>query len=385
MLRNWRRALLMAGGAAIAAHAAHVLATEKAEDLTIAKMPAYSPHQVYVVDVNFSSMTDARTNVLDGDANRFLGQIDAGFAPGFAISPDHKTSYVATTYFARGSHGARTDVVEMTDNTTLQITGEVVIPPKHAQSVPSPYNTSLSKDGKWLYVANITPATSVTVVNTATHQVASEIDTDGCVLAYPSGSDRFTSLCESGKALTVVLGANGKEKSRKLSEPFIDVAKDPAFVNASRSGNTYWFATFNGNVRTADFSGPAPVFGTPWPLVTPDEAKAGWRPGGLQQTALHVPTQRLFVAMHQGAEGSHKDPASEVWVFDLKTHKRIARWKLADQKIDPLLSIQVSEDAHPLFYGITTTSDVVVADAATGKLKHVHKQVGATSSLLVNP
>jgi methylamine dehydrogenase heavy chain len=89
--------------------------------------------------------------------------------------------------------------------------------------------------------------------------------------------------------------------------------------------------------------------------------------------------------MHQGGEGTHKDPASEVWVFDLKTHKRIARWKLADQKIDPLLSIQVSEDAHPLFYGITTNSDVVVADAATGKLQRIHKQTGTTSSLLINP
>jgi methylamine dehydrogenase heavy chain len=372
----------MASGAAISAH---VLAVEKAEDLTIAKMPAFSPHQVYVVDVNFSSMTDARVHVLDGDTDRYLGQINAGFAPGFAISPDHKTSYVAATYFARGSHGARTDVVETTDNTALQLTGEVVIPPKHAQSVPSPYNTSLSTDGKWLYVSNITPATSVTVVNTVTHKVAGEIDTDGCVLAYPSGNDRFTSLCESGKALTIVLGADGKEKSRKLSDPFIDVAKDPAFVNASRNGNTYWFTTFNGNVRSADFSGAAPVFGTPWSLVTADEAKAGWRPGGLQQTALHVPTQRFYVAMHQGAEGTHKDPASEVWVFDMKTHKRLARWKLASQKLDPLLSILVSQDAHPLFYGITTNSDVVVADAATGKVKHVHKQIGSTSSLLMNP
>ncbi|MGF6937398.1 hypothetical protein OKW41_006560 [Paraburkholderia sp. UCT70] len=185
------------------------------------------------MDVNFRSMTDARTYVIDADSNRLLGQIDAGFAPGLAISPDHKTSYVATTYFARGSHGGRTDDVETTDNTTLQITGEVAIPPKHAQSVPSPYNTSMSKEGRWLYVSNITPATSVTVVNTATHQVTAEIDTDGCVLANPSGNDRFTSLCESGKALTVVLGANGKEKSRKLSDAFIDVAKD-ASRRASR-------------------------------------------------------------------------------------------------------------------------------------------------------
>lgn len=381
MLRKWRWALLVAGGAAISMQAG---ATEKAEDLTIAKMPAYSPHQLFVVDVNFGSMTDARVHVLDAENDRYLGQIDAGFSPGVAISPDHKTTYVATTYFSRGSHGARTDVVETTDNATLQVSGELVVPSKHAQTVPTPYSTVLSNDGKWLYVANITPATSVTVINTAAHKVTAEIDTDGCVLAYPSGNDRFTSLCESGKALTVVLDANGKEKSRKLSEPFIDVAKDPVFVNAVRSGNTYWFTSFNGSVHSADFTGASPVYGAPWKLVTAQEAAAGWRPGGLQQTALHAGTQRLFVAMHQGADGSHKDPASEIWVFDMKAHKRIARWKLADQKIDPLLSIQVSADAHPLFYGITTNSDVVVLDATTGKFKHLDKQVGSTSSLLLN-
>ena len=47
------------------------------------------------------------------------GQIDAGFTPGFNLSPDGTTSVVATTYFARGSRGTRTDVVEFTDNATL--------------------------------------------------------------------------------------------------------------------------------------------------------------------------------------------------------------------------------------------------------------------------
>ncbi|CAG4906090.1 amine dehydrogenase large subunit [Paraburkholderia saeva] len=381
MRRKWRLAFALAGTAMMSLHAA---AVEKPEELTTAKMPAYSPHQVYVIDANFPSMTDGRVYVVNGDDGKLLGQIDGGFSPGLAISPDHKTTYIATTYFARGSHGARTDVVESTDNTTLQITGEVVIPAKHGQQTPTPYNTALSTDGKWLYVANITPATSVTVINLAAHRVTAEIDTDGCVLAYPSGNDRFTAMCESGKGLTITL-ANGKEKNRKLSEAFIDVDKDPAFVNAVRDQNTYWFTTFNGNVRTANFAGAAPVFGKSWALVTADEQKAGWRPGGLQQTALHTGTQRLFVLMHQGGEGSHKEPATEIWVFDVKAQKRVARWKLADQKIDPLLAVQVSQDAHPLLYGITTTSDVVIADATTGKLKTVQKQIGATSSLLVNP
>lgn len=360
-------------------------AAEQPEELTVAKVPPYSPHQIFVPDIAFASMTDARVHVFDADTNRFIGQIDAGFGPGFAVSPDHRTSYVATTYFARGGHGARTDVVEMIDNTTLDVTGEIVIPPKHGQHVPSPYNTALSDDGQRLYVANITPSTSVTVIDTAAKKVLGEIDTDGCVLAYPTGNDRFSALCESGKALTVTLDAAGKEKSRKLSDAFIDVDHDPAFINAARDGKLYWFTTYLGTVRTADLSGDAPVFGTPWPLVSAGEKKAGWRPGGLQQTAVHAKSHRLYVAMHKGVDGSHKDPATEIWVFDTTTKKRIARWDLAKQKIDPLIAIQVSTDDQPLFYGLTPTSDLVVMDAQTGRLKHVDKQLGATSTLLVNP
>ncbi|NLA16634.1 amine dehydrogenase [Burkholderia cepacia] len=379
-----RTAVLAATLAFAAAWAGSANATEKPEELVVQKMPPWHPHEVYIVDISMPSMTDGRIYVYDADAKKLLGQIDGGFGPGLAISPDRKTSFVATTYFSRGSHGARTDVVEITDNTTLDHAGEIVIPAKHAQHVPSPYNTALSADGKRLYVANITPAASVTVIDAVSKKVLSEIDTAACVLAYPSGNDRFTALCESGKALTVTLDANGKETRRTMSDAFIDVDKDPAFVNASRHKGDYLFTTYGGNVRSADFSGDKPVFGKPWPLLTDAERAEGWRPGGMQQTAVQAKQNRYYVLMHKGTDGSHKDPGTQVWVVDLKSKQRVARWDLAQQKIDPLVSIQVSEDDKPLFYGLTATSDLVVMDARTGK-QHVEKQIGNTSSLLVNP
>ncbi|RQT57549.1 amine dehydrogenase large subunit [Burkholderia cepacia] len=380
-----RTAVLAATLAFAAAWAGGANATEKPEELVVQKMPPWHPHEVYIVDISMPSMTDGRIYVYDADAKKLLGQIDGGFGPGLAISPDRKTSFVATTYFSRGSHGTRTDVVEITDNTTLDHAGEIVIPAKHAQHVPSPYNTAFSADGKRLYVANITPAASVTVIDAVSKKVLSEIDTAACVLAYPSGNDRFTALCESGKALTVTLDANGKETRRTMSDAFIDVDKDPAFVNASRHKGDYLFTTYGGNVRSADFSGDKPVFGKPWPLLTDAERAEGWRPGGMQQTAVQAKQNRYYVLMHKGTDGSHKDPGTQVWVFDLKSKQRVARWDLAQQKIDPLVSIQVSEDDKPLFYGLTATSDLVVMDARTGKLQHVEKQIGNTSSLLVNP
>ncbi|MBR8333598.1 amine dehydrogenase [Burkholderia ambifaria] len=380
-----RTAVCAATLAFAAAWAGSANATEKPEELVVQKMPPWHPHEVYVVDIAMPTMTDGRIYVYDADAKKLLGQIDGGFAPGLAISPDHKTSFIATTYFSRGSHGTRTDVVEMTDNTTLDHSGEIVIPAKHGQHVPSPYNTAFSADGKRLYVANITPAASVTVIDAVAKKVLSEIDTAACVLAYPSGNDRFTALCEIGKALTVTLDANGKEVKRTMSDAFIDVDNDPAFINASRYNGGYLFTTYHGNVRSADFSGDKPAFGKPWSLLTDAERAEGWRPGGMQQTAVQVKQHRYYVLMHKGGDGTHKDPGTQVWVYDLKTKQRVARWDLAQQKVDPLVSIQVSEDDKPLFYGLTGTSDLVVMDARTGKRQHVEKQIGSTSTLLVNP
>jgi methylamine dehydrogenase heavy chain len=359
-------------------------AAEKPEELVVQNMPPWHAHEIFAVDISMPSMTDGRVYLYDADEKKLLGQIDTGMGAGFAIAPDHKTSYAATTYLSRGSHGTRTDVVEITDNSTLDHAGEIPIAPKHAQHVPSPYNTAFSADGKRLYVANITPATSVTVVDVVSKKVLSEVDTDGCVLAYPSGNDRFTALCESGKGLTVTLGENGKEVKRAMSDVLIDVDKDPAFVNASPYQGGYLFTTFEGRVRSANFEVDTPVFGKSWSLLSDAERTEGWRPGGMQQTAVQAKQHRYYVAMHKGA-GMHKNPGTEIWVFDLDTKKRLARWVLAQQKVDALVSIQVSQDDKPLFYGLTATSDLVVMDARTGKLQNIEKQLGNSSTLLVNP
>lgn len=372
--------------AAILVFARIATAAEKPEELTVQKMPAWHPHEIYIVDPSGEAAVDARVYLYDADAREELGQIDAGFLPGFAVSPDHKTSVVATTYFSRGSHGTRTDVVEFTDNTTLDHAGEAVVPSKHAQSVPSSWNTTFSPDGKRIYVSNLTPAASVSVVDAHSKKLLGEIDMAACVQALPSGSSKFTALCESGKALTITLDAAGNERQRVMSDRFIDVEHDPAFANASAWQRGYVFTTFHGMVRGADFSGSRAVFGTPWSLVSDAERAAGWRPGGYQPTAVHEKLNRLYVAMHQGADGSHKAPASEIWVWDLNTHKRVARWSLAELKIPPLVAaIQVSQDDHPLLYGLTLTSDLVVMDAQTGKLAYVTHHVASTPTLLVNP
>jgi methylamine dehydrogenase heavy chain len=355
-----------------------------AEHLTVASLPPNNPHRIYVLDEAFENEIDARVHLFDGDTYRRLGQIDAGFNPGVNLSPDGKTTVVGTTYFSRGSRGTRTDVVEFTDNATLSTTHEIVLPSKRAITLPTYFNLAYSSDSHFLYVSYVTPAASFGVLDPAKSTVLDEIDTAGCVLVIPSGPNRVSSLCESGRLLTVTLDAQGHEASRALSDAFFDPDRDPVFVQGVPLTDGFAFLSFLGDVHEVDFSGAQPAFRKPWSLVTAAE-KGNWRPGGMQVGAIHRHLGKLFVPMHRGGEGSHKEGGTEIWVFDMKTHQRVARWPLAPLKLAKVLAVQVSQDEAPLLFAATDHSDVAVFDALTGQLRHVEKQLGQTPWLILNP
>jgi methylamine dehydrogenase heavy chain len=353
------------------------------EHLTVETLPPRSPHWIYVFDEAFYNEIDARVHLFDGDTYRRLGQIDAGFVPSVNLSPDGSTTVVATTYFARGSRGTRTDVVELTDNATLAVTREIVLPSKRAETVPNVFNVAYSADSHFLYVAYITPAASFGVLDPARGTVLGEIDTAGCVLVIPSAANRVSSLCESGRLLTVTLDAQGREASRAMSEPFFDADRDPVFVQGIPTTNGYAFLSFLGEVHEVDFSGAQPKFAPPWSLVTAAE-RGTWRPGGEQIGAIHKSLGRLYVPMHQGGEGTHKDGGTQLWVFDTATHRRIARWPLAPLGLARALAVQVSQDAEPLLFLATSHADVAVLDARSGRLRHIEKHLGQTPWMLLN-
>ena len=367
--------------------AARVLAVPPplpAEHLTVERLPPRSPHWVYIYDYVFDNEIDARVYLFDGDSNRRLGQIGAGFYASLNLSPDGGTTAVASTYFARGSRGARTDVVEFTDNTTLAVTHEILLPSKRALSVSSLFNIAYSADGHFLYTAYMTPAASFGVLDLGAGTVLSEIDTTGCVQVIPSGHYRVSSICESGRLLTVTLDAQGHELARAMSEPFFDADQDPLFVQGIPTTRGDVFLTFLGEVHEVDFSGAQPTFSAPWSLVSAAE-KGHWRPGGNQLGAIHRELGRLYVPMHEGAEGTHKDGGTEIWVYDLASHRRLARWPLKVHGLSRVTSVQASQDPAPILFAATETSDLAVFDALTGRLRHITKQVAKTPWMLLNP
>jgi methylamine dehydrogenase heavy chain len=371
-------------GSLLAATAAAVPPPLATEHLEVTRLPPPGPHWVYVYDFATSNETDSRIFVYDADRFAHLGQIDAGYYPSVARSADGKTTAVATTYWSRGWHGTRTDVVEFTDNTTLNYTREIVLPPKRMQGPPNAFAARYSTDQRFLYVANLTPAASLTVVDVATGAVAGEIETDGCVLAIPAGPRRVSSLCESGRLLTVTVDDGGHEASRALSPPFFDADRDPIFVQGVPNGSQVLFVSFLGDVYGVDLSAAEPKFAPAWPLVTAAE-RGKWRPSGNEIVAFHPRRARLFVPMHRGGEGGHKEGGSEIWAFDTERHQRIARWPVDARRYGAVVAVQVSTDEQPLLFALTDNSTLLVIDPDTGRIKHAEPKVGQSAWYLVNP
>jgi methylamine dehydrogenase heavy chain len=348
------------------------------------RLPPATPHRLYVMDAVFNHLVDSRVNVYDGDTMKFLGLVPTSFNGHMTVSADGKDIYVMTTYYERLNRGKRTDLVEAWDAETLTPKYEVPIPQKRAQALNYRNYLQQSTDGGLLFVQNATPASSVTVVDLKTRQFADEVTAAaGCwsIIVLPSRPRSFASICGDGALLTVDLDAAGKPAGQQRSQPMFDPEKDPVFTHTENLGNTFYFVSYNGNVYSADFSGPEAVFGKPWSLLDASGKDQGWRPGGYNLLAVNRATKRLYVGMHpNGAEGTHKTPAAEIWVYDLGARKRVARVPGRNA-----LSMSVSQDDNPRLYTLDG-GNVNIYDAAPAApvLKGTIEAAGETA-LQVEP
>ncbi|HEY0878262.1 MAG TPA: amine dehydrogenase large subunit [Zeimonas sp.] len=298
------------------------------EKQTVVTPPAAGPTRAYVSDIAIQHIVDGRLHVVDVDAARYIGQIPLAYAGQAVVSPDRKRIYVSTTYYPRLWRGTRADVIDIWDAQTLAHTGEIPIPERRAQALNYKGLLTVSSDSHWLFVQNATPASSVSVVDLRARRLASEVATSGCWLALPvpSRPNRFATLCGDGTIETITLDERGALASRSRSRPFFDPDVDPVFVHAERIGDRFFFVSYLGKVHEVDLGADTPRATGNWSMLDAEDARKAWRPGGYQLLAIHAKSGRLYVLMHpDGQEGSHKNPAAEIWAFDLATKKRVAR------------------------------------------------------------
>lgn len=321
------------------------------EGVGVLKMPTPSAHWAFIMAPLYGNFLVSQIYVIDGDSVKILGMLTGGLLSTATVSPDHSRIYVADTFFSRGTRGTRTDVITTYDAKTLAPASEVVIPPRRLLAGTDNLQLKTTPDGKLLLVANMTPATSVTVIDTGANKVVGEIPTPGCPEFQLIGARRFASLCGDGSVLSVSFDDAGKVSGEKRSHPFFDPEKDPVYSYPAVVGSENYYVTYHGMVHSMDMSSDPPTAGAVWSLVSEQERAQGWRPGGAQPFWGHSADGLLYVLMHQGGEWTHKQSGPEIWIFSVKDHKRIRRLTLPE----PAASIYVSSDRKPLIFAATAT------------------------------
>jgi methylamine dehydrogenase heavy chain len=357
---------------------------------------AYDPHWLWAADAS-----DARLALVDLDEGKLLGQINTGWGmPDAVFSRTRPEIYIPETYYSRGTRGTRTDVASIYDARSLSPVSEVILPPKRAINPGAIGNSALSDDDRFLAVFNMTPATSLSIVDVESRSLVGEISTPGCSLVYAVGKRRFATLCADGGLLIIELDEDGAVQQRIRSEPFFDPKADPVTEKAVRWGDRWLFVSFDGYVHPLDVSGETVGVEERWSLLSEGDRAGGWRVGGTQHLAVHQGSGRLYSLVHQGGESTHKDPGSEVWVYDLSAQKRVQRIELAhpglafmsetvefgndwiwpfsglwDWMLDHVVpnpgldAVQVTQDAAPLLVtGSQIGGSVAVYDAMSGEL-----------------
>jgi methylamine dehydrogenase heavy chain len=338
----------------------------QAEQKFVEQLGPLMPHWISVYDENFAGYLDGKVYLFDADNGAMLGMLSTGaFGNAVEFAPDFSAIYVPEIYYSRGTRGERTDIVAIYDTTHLENIGEVIIPPKRATGMPHRAYQGISDDGRFVYVANMTPATSVSVVDVTARRFVGEIEIAGCNLVYPTGNRSFATLCGDGTLGLIELDEQGNVKSKTHSAKFFDPDKDPLTEKASRYGDTWLFFSFDGYVHPVKFGGSKVEIGKRWSLFTDRERAQTWKVGGQQFNAVHQGLGRLYVIVHQGGPYGHKEGGKDVWVYDLATKKGVGQFPLSNVASN----LAVTKDTAPLLIAAEPARPAVdVYDALTGAL-----------------
>ena len=285
-------------------------------------------------------------DVFSADDLTYKGNMSSGMAAQMAVSPDGKTVYVASQYLKRLAYGPAEVILQTYDVATLSPLKEIPLVPKLINTTAYQQIVAQSADGRYIYVQNATPATSVTVVDLSAGKVAAEIPGPGCLGIFPAlqGSD-FTTICGDGTFAKFTLKAKGAGADHMQSGKIFDVDKDPLFLHGVRAGKDLIFVSFHGTIYRVNDSDATPRLVETTSLV--EGLSGNWAPGGYQLIAYNKANDVLFIGMHPDAkDGSHKTPATEIWAYNLGARKLLFR-----STVDNVIGFNVTDGARPIIYG----------------------------------
>lgn len=352
----------------------------------IETLPDRYPAEWFLVhDAAFFHMSDGKVYVIDTSKDTVGDQVKGMFPVNLMGSylqvPSRGEIMSVETFHTRGTRGDRFDVLTIWDNANLDVVAEVELPgKKRFMGMPQRVALHALNDDRWLAIFNLSPSTSVTLVDLETRKIIGEIPIPGCSFVYASGGMAFSSVCADGRMLTVALDGDGKEKSRSFSDVFFDSDESPIFERPARVGNIAYFPAFDARVQPVAMSGNAAMPMTSWSLV--GEGEENWAPAGIGLDG-EDDLGRIYFLMNpeaNGVDGMHNAGGAEIWVFDPEARRRVLRIPLQEWG----LSFAVSRGEEPTVL-VTNPVDMSVElyDGLTGEFIRKITGFGQETPLLM--
>lgn len=365
-----------------------------AEDATTATVPEAETSDVMKAEkpqnhwfyVNGGWNVDG-TSIFDAKTGKMKGMVNTSSSADLAFDPTGKYYYVSETIWSKGNRGTRQDMVSVYDTAEMKLLTEIVIPDRIIVGERK-QNFIVSDDGKWGFVYNLSPASSVNIVDLTKRKFVKTVEVPGCATLIPNPGVGFSALCSDGSMATVAIASAKPQITR--TAPFFSATTDPIFENFGydKKRGLAVMLSYTGLVYTAKL-GATPTLSAPFSIqsvagYSSAETKpldTAWYPGGRQPSALHGPSGHLFVLMHLGEFWSHKQAGTEVWEIDVAAKKVVRRHVLKE----PMGHIEVTQDVEPMLFLNDEKGDGVILDAKTGEEKHKIEHAGAGIISVTDP
>ena len=334
----------------------------EAEQIYVQKLTDPQPNWLVVNDPNFLGNMDSKVLLMDVDSSQMLGTLSTGaWRNAVEFSPNRDLVYSPETYYSRGTRGERVDVITIYELETLSPLGEIEIPPKRGSGAAHRAYSGISFDGRFVYVFNVTPAMSVSIIDVVDQTFVEEIAIDGCAMVYPTGNFSFLSLCGNGRIRHTKLNQSGNFLESSFSGQIFDPMGDPLTEKAARVGGTWYFVSFHGKVVEVDASDEGVSELRTWNALSKKEVKKGWRPGGGQLLAVHD-TGTLYLSLNRKGVDSHKLPGERIRAYSIRDQKKIFDIKPAE----PVINLVVSSGENPILVASTQGPIILVHSAKDG-------------------
>lgn len=327
------------------------------------------------------------TLIYDSASGKLLGQVETPVLSDMALDPAGKAYYVAQTIWTKGSRGVRQDFVTVYDSAGLKVQADIDMPGRLLVGGRK-NNFVVSEDGKWGFVYNFSPASSVNVIDLTRRKFVKAIELPGCADLIPNPGVGFSALCSDGSMATVAVG--GAKPVITHTAPFFGATTDPVFDNLAydKARKQAVMLTYTGLVYTAAI-GAKPTVAEPFSIQQaagirkgdPAPLEVNWFPGGGQPMALHRPSNTLYVLMHKGEYWTHKDGAEEIWAVDLAGRKVVRRMAIEGKPE----SIEVTQDADAKIIVAGDDEVARVIDARTGAVLHTIEKAGSGPIAVMEP